>query len=770
MRKVLFFSFLLIFFSVPGAAAFEDTVERYSNGNPSSAWVLNPSDRFSTPLSGTTHVLHVDSTATFVSRDIISDPTYLSFIVRSVKNYASQSGGLRMRYIAGDTAAVLNPTANEIKCEIMIPQAAIQPNTKIEVIWSTSSIDVLVNGTVVSHKSATKHNNVKLHIHTETYLSGAYIELDDFTTTSVIGLPKIASEAVDDVHFTWSAQLLRQYDTPYEISLYSLTNPNNAGKLKTWTLGNGQGVPEHGYTSFSRADILGLNFGLYLLEMTRGNEILTDQYFYYDQLSSPNGYPELLFLGESSVKTEIRDENYNGGEIAGGGSVYLYPKIKEDAAYNFTYDILEAPYKIKTELTTVYNNTPINSTTINFSGLSNQNYKISVDGADTGSTNGADTFSHTFSDWSTEKNHIISFAPDYTLAGVWGEVKNSETQEGIKSATVSVSGENFSKTLYTDDNGLYYLTKGMEPGKTYTISVSKTGYSTPPSQTAITVDGTTTRQDFYMDKLSTSGSGMYYAPHTVIFTVYEYWYSATGLPGATYTVYDDSNELIKSGTTDSKGAFSVKEMNQSTRYTIQLTHGEKTYTEFIEPGLTAYDLVLNKEAAIHEYYNDWLNLSYSSSKGNISVDYTSKKPISSAEFTVKNNQGETIKTMNSAADTDTFSFEFSDGEYIIDFLIEAEDGSKAAQSWTVSYPQQVTLFPASYPGWLKNILFVAIILIFMLAFGKSRNDIACLAAAVLTSLGYYFSWLACSLNFVIMIWIISAIATHHHYKHTGGTG
>lgn len=142
-----------------------------------------------------------------------------------------------------------------------------------------------------------------------------------------------------------------------------------------------------------------------MLELSRGSgsDVLTDTYFYYDQLSNPNGFPELLFLAESDVNTEIRDEDNHGGEIAGGGSVYLSPSIQSDGTYTFTYDILETPYSIKTELTDVYNTTAINGTTIQYTGLSNQNYRISIDGADAGSTGGGDTYSHTFTDWINNK-------------------------------------------------------------------------------------------------------------------------------------------------------------------------------------------------------------------------------------------------------------------------------------------------------------------------------------------------------------------------------
>ncbi|WP_288959402.1 carboxypeptidase regulatory-like domain-containing protein [uncultured Aminobacterium sp.] len=800
MRKVIIISiflFLILFSS--NASGFEDTVERYPTGAYTDYWTYSTSADMlygvytltkgvtSHPFVSNNNVLYMQSTVdwdhyhkyprcftyqSLTSKYDISD-SYFSFIVVDNSSIPNRSP-YNLTYHNDLVVTYLRPTDNYVLCNVHI---IMSPGHKYEIIKSgdnkVSLYDNGVKKSDINYNTAYTDGVVKPRI---TYEWGSdkvdatttgHVYIDDISTSSCIGIPTLTNEGVDNFSFTWSSQLMRSYSDQQKISLYSLSNPNNAGLIKTWDLENS---PEFGEISDDRGDVLGSNFGLYMLEMSRGSDILTDQYFYYDQLSNPNGFPELLFLGESSVKTEIRDDNYNGGEIAGGGSVYLYPKIKEDAAYNFTYNILEAPYKIKTELTTVYNNTPINSTTIYYTRLSNQNYRISVDGADAGSTNGADTFSHTFTDWGTEKNHIISFAPDYSIAGVWGEVKNSETQQGIKSATVSISGANFSKTIYTDDNGLFYLTKGMEPGKTYTISVSKTGYSTPPSQTAITTDGSTTRQDFYMDKLSTSGSGMYYAPHDVSFKVLEHWYSGAGLTGVSYTIYNGT-EQIKTGTTDSKGMFTGSDMTGGTNYTIVLTHNGKTYTEYIEPSLSEYTFVLNKEGILHQYANPWLTLSYTENSQNVTITYESNKTIAGASLTAIAGNGTIVYTQTLNTNTGSFIFETGGkGDYTLNFHVQATDGSTASQSWGLSYPDKIPLFPDSYPAWLKNILFSGIVMVFLMSFGKSKNDVACGSVAILTSMGYLFGWFTGSFYFVVLVWIIALGSIFLHYKRTGGIG
>ena len=78
---------------------------------------------------------------------------------------------------------------------------------------------------------------------------------------------------------------------------------------------------------------------------------------------------------------------------------------------------------------------------LHYSGLSAQNYLVSLDGSSIGNTAGSDTFDYTIT-WDSVDNHIISFSPDYSLPGVWGYVKNSVTQAPIKSASVAISNNN----------------------------------------------------------------------------------------------------------------------------------------------------------------------------------------------------------------------------------------------------------------------------------------------------------------------------------------
>lgn len=758
MKKIMvpFIFFLLLSSS---ASAFEDCVERYPTGAYSDYWDSSIQAASSiTKLYDSTYNTSVlklkvanyygtTGIATLKTIDTIDTVTYVSVITRTV----DETPSLNIGFLSSSDSVIAS-----------IGTTAVA-NTKYEAVWSASYLKLYANGSLISTVDTGAQENVKIRIQASSYYS-AYVEIDDIATGSIIGIPTTITESDDNLRFTYSGQLMRNYDTPYNITLYSITNTNNTGKVTSWNIGNS---PEFGQINEPRVNILGYNFGLYMLEISRENDILTDQYFYYDQLSNPQGFPEVLFLAETDTAAEIRDEDNNGGIISGGSSVYLYPDEKEDGYYNFTIDFSEPSYSRRVELTKIYNTTTLNGSILSYSGLT-ENYNVSRDSTQIGQTNGSDSWDNTVT-WIGQDSYIYEFEPDYSLPGFWGYVKNSETQTAIKSATVSITNGTDTFYVYTDENGMYYQTQEIATGETYTVQAKKTNYESSNPYNLTTTAGATTRQDLYLSKAS--GSGVYYAPHDVGFTVLEYWYSGAGLSGVSYTISSEDDGELKTGTTDSKGMFTGSDMTGGTNYTIVLTYDGKTYNEYVEPSLTEYTFVLNKEGVLHQYANSWLTLSYTENTNNVTIAYDSNKTITGASLTAIANNGTTVYSQTLTTDTGSFTFETGgEGDYTLNFHIQATDGDTASQSWGLSYPNKVPLFPDEYPAWLKNILFSGIVIVFLLSFGKAKNDIACGAVAILTSMGYIFEWFTCSFYFVVLVWIIALGAVFLHYKRTGGIG
>lgn len=779
MKKILFILFFISILS-NNSYAFEDTVERYPTGALTDYWTTDYTS-YTSPVSiqefpsATYHCLYFpisyhSVTGTYYTDISSNDYIFTDYLLVTMKqlyghSYAGVTGTLSL------TATIYNTTSGYSQSATLvsvspIPTSYYQNNSVFEIVDTSGRLYLYKDGVYISDIGATPSTPCKVMIKLST--SDKYVEarcyIDDISTSgSVIGTPETWDEYASNITYSYTIQSYQSYPTStFQTELYSLTNTQNIGLVDTQLLDNASGN-----MAYARLSTVGDYYGLYMLELMRDSDVLTDLYFYYEQSSDPHGLPEVLFLAETDTAAEIRDEDNNGGIISGGSSVYLYPDEKEDGYYNLTIDFSEPSYSRRVELTKIYNTTTLNGSIFSYSGLT-ENYNVSRDNTLIDHTNGSDSWDNTVT-WIGQDSYIYEFEPDLSIPGFWGYVKNSETQTAIKSATVSITNGTDTFYIYTDENGMYYLTNGIANGSTYTVQAKKTNYESSNPYNLTTTAGATTRQDLYLSKAS--GSGIYYAPHDVGFTVLEYWYSGAGLPGVSYTISSEDDGELKTGTTDSKGMFTGSDMTGGTNYTITLTYNGKTYTEYVEPSLTEYTFVLNKEGVLHQYANSWLTLSYTENTNNVTIAYESNKTITGASLTAIANNGTTVYTQTLTADTGSFTFETGgEGDYTLNFHIQATDGDTASQSWGLSYPDKVPLFPDSYPAWLKNVLFSGIVIVFLLSFGKAKNDIACGAVAILTSMGYLFEWFTCSFYFVVLVWIIALGAAFIHYKRTGGIG
>lgn len=773
------------------AAAFEDSAERYPTGSNTDYWTKSTTWSAGSPNSYTSTLSQVEDprgiSNTVLKLDLsYTDTNEVPTIYNKMK---TNNVNLNQQYISFNIIAsaytyeslTTNPLQVSVyktgTTDLLATFTTTIPTTptKIEIIQTGSYFNLYKNGVQISsvaNSAPAYTGGLDLEICTISKLAAAGVTrtttrtlyIDDLTDSSIIGIPEAINDGTANITFTWGGQLIRNNPlSEYEISLYSLTSPNNVGQIKSYTLSGAS--QEFGYISESNS-LLTNSYGLYLLELKKDSTVIYNTYFYYDDLANPIGLPETLWIATSDVSMDIRDHANNGGLISPGGSVYLYATNGTAGYYPISYELKNTPYSFTATLEKIYSSETIHETEFTFSGLTNY-YNVELDGENIGTVDDP-TYTYTVTDWENFTEHIFSFSPDLTKPGAYGYVKDLSTKTGIQGAIITISNDSYSQNLATDETGYFYITNGLIDNKTYTISAAKSGYTASSEFTILTKSNETTRKDIHLDPVS-SGAGYYYAPHDVIFTVLEYWYSSAGLPGVNYSVYD-GNESVKNGTTGSKGAFTVKDMDAGKNYTFILTYNNQTYTEYIEPGLTEYNLVLNKEGIVHQYYNSWLNLTYAENSNNATILYTSNKTLSAASLSVTASNGTIVQSNTLNTTSGTFTFNFTEGDYILQFDIDASDGSTASQAWSISSPPEVTLFPASYPAWLKNTLFVAIIIIFLLAFGKSKNDIACGSVAVLTSLGYYFEWLTCSFNFVVLVWIIALGAIFLHYKRTGAVG
>lgn len=189
-----------------------------------------------------------------------------------------------------------------------------------------------------------------------------------------------------------------------------------------------------------------------------------------------------------------------------------------------------------------------------------------------GYTNGATTWSYNITDWTTVSEHIFEFTPDLTLPGVYGYVKDPDTQQALRTATVTIFNDSASFVLWTDSNGMYYKTTDLEAGQTYSVKAAKSGYTTFEGS-ATTKTGATTKYDFFLSP--EEGSGLYYSPHYVQFVIESYLGGST-YSGVNVTVYSDSTRETEFGSklTDDRGIVGW-EMSPDKIYYFTITDPEQ---------------------------------------------------------------------------------------------------------------------------------------------------------------------------------------------------
>lgn len=675
------------------------------------------------------------------------------------KNF-DDDGYLRFKYkTASDSEAhiVIYDNAGNQVYDILVPINS-QYNSwhQMEIIENIdhSAVTIYRDGNVGSTFTR-KTSNASSKIYLSVY-SSFPVYIDDVSSTSpfMIGTVGFISPSSGTMYATVTA--------PLE-NTYHMTLSKQSGEiLNSWNITSKCQTISYSVNTFFSDD------GFYYYDIYDADgKLYYSKLLYYNSLGV---YPNSYFTIQSDTAADIRDHSLNGGLITGGGTVYLTPSAQANNNQDFSVGFQEPAYERELTLTKIFNTTTLDGSIISLKGLNPSVYNVSVDSVFVGSTN-ADTWAYTV-DWIGDNSYIFELSPDFSSPGIWGYVKDSYTHENIPYAQLYTINSSYSSNIYADENGMYYL-GGLYPGP-YSIQASKKGYTSSSAQPFTASEGETTRKDIYLDSSgAVSGSGLYYATHDVTFTVLEYWYSHIGIPGVEYSIKDSNGTIKAEGYTDSKGKFAIEDMKSGTNYTFDLRYNGTNHTEYIMPSLTEYNIVLNNQSEIlHQYYNNWLNLSYSENNRSIAISYVSNKSIAGAAVILNYSNGTIAASQSLNTQTGTFTFNNlpAANDYIINFNITSSDGEKASQSWVLSALQKVTLFPDSYPAWLKNTLFVSIILVFMLAFGKSKNDVACLSAAVLTSLGHFFGWLICPYYLVVLIWIIALSAAFLHYKRTGALG
>jgi len=148
------------------------------------------------------------------------------------------------------------------------------------------------------------------------------------------------------------------------------------------------------------------------------------------------------------------------------------------------------------------------------------------------------------------------------------------------------------------------------------------------------------------------------------------------------------------------------------------------------------DITLNG-ITIEPYYDTWYSYNYSVLSWVVNLDYSSTEDISYANFIISNS---TAEKYNATALTASGSF-----NYVIDtnetlnvyFELVREDGATFSDFWMIpGSDAEKTVFPESYPQWLKNSVVTALAILCILGFSSYRVEVGMALGVGIVSVAY----------------------------------
>jgi len=148
------------------------------------------------------------------------------------------------------------------------------------------------------------------------------------------------------------------------------------------------------------------------------------------------------------------------------------------------------------------------------------------------------------------------------------------------------------------------------------------------------------------------------------------------------------------------------------------------------------DITLNG-ITVKPYYDSWYSYNYSVSGGLVNLDYSSTDDISHANFIISNS---TAEKYNVSASTNTGSFNYaitSNETLTIYFELVREDGAAFSNFWIIPGSEaEKSVFPESYPQWLKNSVVTALAILCILGFSSYRVEVGMALGVGIVGLAY----------------------------------
>lgn len=271
---------------------------------------------------------------------------------------------------------------------------------------------------------------------------------------------------------------------------------------------------------------------------------------------------------------------------------------------------------------------------------------------------------------------------------------------------------------------------GLSTGK-HVLQVAADGYY--PRRAILQVD-TTGRSDFSV-YLPDENETVIYDTFKIIDNSISYRYSDIivrldkPLQDGTATVF--SSYLDFAGT-------AATYLIASDQYILYIITPEETLTYgWLTPDADGQIEITLNGITIQPYYDKWYSYNYSVSNGLVNLDYSAKNNISHANFIISNS---TAEKYNVSASTNTGSFNYaitSNETLTVYFELVREDGAAFSNFWIIPGSEaEKSVFPESYPQWLKNSVVTALAILCILGFSSYRVEVGMALGVGIVGLAY----------------------------------
>jgi len=150
---------------------------------------------------------------------------------------------------------------------------------RYELVENAGFVSLYIDGVYIKNEAISEDYLVKIKLYCGASTSGAapYMILDDFSTSSIIGMNEVWTQANTNIDTSYGIQ--SQSSFPTDEYTLKVVRPSTSTTINTTSLGTGTTGNESGFVRWNRTNIFGSNFGLYQALLYRESNLLDSTIF-----------------------------------------------------------------------------------------------------------------------------------------------------------------------------------------------------------------------------------------------------------------------------------------------------------------------------------------------------------------------------------------------------------------------------------------------------------------------------------------------------------